>query len=184
VTAVVTAVYALFTWGLWRETRAAARTAAEQIRLTRLEQEVRLRPYVWVTTEIDAESASPGSARPFTCRFLLNKGPVPAHIRLLTGWLEVDGQQQPATEGERYGVLFPDAGRLTSGLATEWHRIAHGGRLTSGEMVLRAQLRVEYTGAADPSTPVDALRIHVTEMNYRYSPAAQDLLVEAPTIAT
>lgn len=53
VNVLVTAVYAFFTWRLWRETRPAALTAAGQIRLTRVEQGLRLRPYVAIEAEID-----------------------------------------------------------------------------------------------------------------------------------
>ena len=176
VTAVVTAVYALFTWGLWRETRAAARTAAEQIRLMRVDQGLRLRPYVSIAAEVNE-----GGANPFECRFVLaNKGPVPAHIRLLTGSLWVNDQQQPATDDERHGVIFPEPGHLV----TEWLRIADGARIASGEVTVRARLRLEYTGAADPSTPDDALRIHISEANFLYSPADKNFRMVEPTIAT
>jgi hypothetical protein len=179
----VTLLYAIFTWLLWRETRAAARTAAEQIRLTRVEQGLRLRPYVSITPEI---LHRPGGPNPFTFRFALaNKGPVPAHIRRLAGWVWIDGRQQPGADGaggpsiEQHRVIFPE-----SRIGTDWERVADTtARIAVGQTTVRARIRVEYAGTHDPAVVADA-PTYVSDMSFRYEPRAQDFFVEEPTIAT
>ena len=53
VNVLVTGVYAFFRWGLWKETRTAARIGVEQIALARQEMQLRLRPYVNVNIAIE-----------------------------------------------------------------------------------------------------------------------------------
>ncbi len=135
VTALVTLVYAALTLLLWRETRAAARTAAEQIRLTRIEQGLRLRPYVNVLIETALQDGLRYRA------MLHNVGPVLAPVKYRVYSVLNDHK---VSGPEEQNILFP--GESTHGV---WRQLADAGTwaaLQSGQARLHLAVHVEYSG--------------------------------------